>query len=611
VSNYCHYVEASTNLELFLKLHKSLFQIDGFLKQFKISDDPKPFVGKNRVFNSFDYTYSTTAYWNKLVKIYEAEDDPESFLLHHKLVFHWADWVDTSPANAFISAYDSILHEFDNDEAKLFKKINSICFGKLFDNKDSWLDEESHRQSLSVFEHVQSIGICSAIHRYYYQMLPENVVFETDFKYFKWPVKQSRLAEPLGVEGLASVYYDKPKLSSEEIANFEQNHFTAKPDLVRQLKNVSEAKNLPVKKISLKQYNNQKFEDFKQPDIDKLIKKYNSIERPTREEKKHLEFLRYSKANVGNADKFYFTFPFIQADTRAELHHYTFPWVKQIISPKERTVVVHHLVRSWFKFCEQAGVVSWFNYGNLIGWYRNSRNMPWDNDVDVQLSISDMDILGKNWNNSLIVENPEVGDRMFWFQTNPYYMQQKDNQFIDARFIDVKSGIYIDISALWHSGRDPPGEFKDIEKKESLYHCKHYNWFSHDEIFPLRRTLYEGAQAYAPNKYDAILMKFYGEKSKSATNNYDHNWQPDIGVWVPNQVCENSRIPKKRFDNSSELTLFGACNNTEVWQEWNETRKAYEIHKKEFALLQRGRNASYLSEEDLPVFRHFDYNDYR
>jgi hypothetical protein len=28
-------------------------------------------------------------------------------------------------------------------------------------------------------------------------------------------------------------------------------------------------------------------------------------------------------------DRFYFTFPFMQADTRAELHHYTFLWVKR------------------------------------------------------------------------------------------------------------------------------------------------------------------------------------------------------------------------------------------------------------------------------------------
>ncbi|ONH67504.1 Protein MNN4 [Cyberlindnera fabianii] len=611
VSNYSSFVEATKNLDYWLRLHRSFFQSKRFLNQFKLGSTPAVFVNENRVANDFHANYSSTAFLQRLNNVYKTQSNPGAYLQSHPIDFHWADWSDTQPANAFIHAYDSLLEEYDGDEDRLYGFIHKVCYAKLFDEQDPWLDDATYNQKLQVFEHLQMIGMCSAIFKHYYWTIPERVTFETDVKYFDWPVKEKRRASPYGREGLAAIYHDKDSVSPAEVAEFEAAALN-REQIAHELTHTYEEKGYPNEDLQLKSHLSQDASDFKQQDFKELLKKYENIEKPTRAERKYLDFLRYSRDNVDKANKFYFTFPNIPIDRKAELHHYNFPWIKQIISHEERIRVIHHLIRSWFKFCEHANVISWFNYGNLIGWYFNAQNLPWDNDVDVQVSINDCDKIGRYWNNTLVVENPTKGDAMYWLQTNPFYLQQNDHQVIDARYIDVKVGIYIDISALWITDREKPSYIHPKEG-EASFHCKHYQWFTYDDIFPLRRTLYEGGQAYMPNAIDEILKRWYGSKAMDDWNIFDHNWQPDIGLWVPNQICEGNKVPKKedRFDEDGQLTLYGACNNVELLNEWRHARKAYETHKKEFDLIKAGEDSTHLSEEELPVFRYFNFEDYQ
>ncbi|CCH46202.1 hypothetical protein BN7_5793 [Wickerhamomyces ciferrii] len=611
ISNYNEFVEITKNLDLYLNLNKKFFQSKEFLSHFKIpSTHSYSFINENVAHHEFNQNYSISAYLSHINNVYEHEQNPEDYLKTHKIDFHWGDWVDLAPATPFVKTYKDILHKMGNNESEVYQFVRKMCYDKLYDAKDPWLDQETYEQKLFVSEHLQDIGICSAIYKYYYATIPERVVLETDFKYFEMPVNQVRRKDPFGLDGLSRIYYNtKNEVSSKQVENFNPND---RDILVDQLQQTYYGKGFKPEDLNLKPTLTQPQEDFKKPDVPALLKTYQDISNPSREEEKYTNFLKYSVENVGKADKFYFIFPFIQIDSKAELHHYNFPWIKHIISHEERIQVIHHLIRSWFKYAEHAHIVSWFNYGNLIGWYFNAQNLPWDNDVDVQVSIQDQDKIGRFHNNTLVIENPKLGDHLFWIQTNPYYMQQKDNQFIDARYIDVKTGIYIDISALWESERAKP---KDIKPKEGeiAFHCKHYNWFVFSDIFPLRRTIYEGAQAYMPNNIEGILKRFYGNKAINNWNIFDHNWQPDIGLWVPNQICEMDLVPKTedRFDSNGELTLFGACNNTDLLEEWRNAKPTYEIHKKEHEAIKKGEDSSKFSEKDLDVFRVFKHEDYR
>lgn len=616
-ANYNNMVDASRDVTLYRKLNGALFQTKGFLRVMRATASSTLNSSTNRNLDHFHVNHSSTAYWSRLIEVYSNEKDPQLYMEQNRLPFHWADWVNTTPANPIINAYDTLVEEeFEGDDDLLFQEVNKICLNRIYDRARGPAQEfEPNVEKITVLDQLLEIGICSSIYQYYYQQLPDNIVFETEYNYFKWPVQKQRLEAPLGVDGLAKMYNRKGE--SQSLTKSEKVHFTEQSaENFRQAESLKEivanaSKGLNTDTISLQPYHNPSPEDFQMPSIDALIKEFKEKKNKTPSDERYLKFLRYSKDNVADANVFNFPYPQLHVDKDLQLHHYNYPWVKQMLSVKERSTVVHHLIRSWFKLCEQADVISWFNYGNLIGWYRYSRNLPWDTDVDVQLSIADLDKLGRHWNNSLVIENPKHGNGLFWLQTTPFYLQQNDEQFIDARYIDVKSGIYIDVSALWLSERDTPEKYRN-EPREEVYNCKHYNWFPSSMLFPLRRTLYEGGQAYTIKNYSRFLLDQYGSISKTQMNNNQYNFQEDIGMWVPDEVCTRERAPvtEDRFDSAGELTLIGACNNTVILEEWRGSKKLHAIHKEEFKLLEAGQNASHLSEHDLSWFRQFDFTEY-
>lgn len=595
MGNFHDFIEISSNVNNFIHLQKNFFKNNKFFYK-----DTSLFVNGNR--GKLDQNLTTSVYFDYIRNVYKNEKEPELYLKTHPIDFDWCDWVDCSVADPFFVNYNDFVKKlFKGNKKEMDDLIKNTCMRKVYDERDPWVDKQEYDEQLKVTEHLKSIEICGAIYKHYFVPNPQHILFETDFNYFELGVKKRKLLNRQGQDKIVKDYYKDGDLKEVKDPNF-QSH------VIKDLRKIFKDKDYKMNDYSLPKTKTQDVSVFDRPNIDDRIRQFESKESPTLKEIEYLDFLKFSKENVAKAHKFFFTFPNIRADTKAEMHHYNFPWLQEIIQHQERTKVIHHLIRTWFKFCEHAGVVSWFNYGNLIGWYFNGLNLPWDNDVDVQVSIDDLDKLGKYYNNTLIVENREIGNAIFWFYTDPFYLQQKDNQFIDARLIDANAGIYIDVSALWKD------ESKDMKPKdgEITFRCKHYNWFYFSDIFPLRRTLFEGAQGYMPNNFEVILNRFYNRVFEKL-NVFNYNYQEDLGMWVSNQICENDKIPKERFDKNEQLTLFGACNNTKLLNDYNELRPYYESHKRSLKILkEHGNTDEYFqfSEQDFPILRHFEASDY-
>ncbi|KAI1106782.1 LicD family-domain-containing protein [Jackrogersella minutella] len=77
---------------------------------------------------------------------------------------------------------------------------------------------------------------------------------------------------------------------------------------------------------------------------------------------------------------------------------------------------------------------------------------------------------------------------------------------IDARWIDVSNGLYIDITGL--AERDPAAS-------PGVWSCKNGHLYRTSELFPMRRTEFEGVPASVPFAFDKILTDEYGPRSLS------------------------------------------------------------------------------------------------
>lgn len=240
-------------------------------------------------------------------------------------------------------------------------------------------------------------------------------------------------------------------------------------------------------------------------------------------------------------------------------------------STYERQAILHRLVRTWFKLTRSLGIHSWLSHGSLLGWYWNGLCLPWDLDLDIQITMESLYKLARNYNQLLIVDVTDiegalnVGMGQFFLDVGSLIFHRgRDNgeNVIDARFIDVRTGIYIDLTALTFTDAAKKITLKekgDLElakvlasasgvatasyeelcqsraalwNSQSLYNCKNEHFYTTEEITPLSLTLFEGIEAYVPRQYEQILQREYGSKCTTSTSY--RQWQFDGELWTDN-----------------------------------------------------------------------------
>lgn len=319
------------------------------------------------------------------------------------------------------------------------------------------------------------------------------------------------------------------------------------------------------------------------------------------EDTRYLQFLEKATAEVDTADR-YFKYPWIYSDIVAgRSHHISFPFFKRYVSNRERHSVLHHMLRVWFQFAEAHGVDSWVNYGSLLGWAYNGINMPWDTDIDVQMPIAQLDRLARVANSTIVIENPRHGNAKYLFEVSPTYIRQGNGRnFIDARFIDINTGLYIDISGVSYTRHTPPPK---VQAKPSaiMVHCKNWNWHSLDELLPIRHSYFEGASVYIPNNTLSILTKKYGaDLFTSKLEFHGYEYIKHLNLWVPTNECDKKCSARvKRWDKRQDSFI----GNAWIEDEYTIASAAAERHSFLNGDIDRPREYAVEDYADLPVMR--------
>jgi len=174
---------------------------------------------------------------------------------------------------------------------------------------------------------------------------------------------------------------------------------------------------------------------------------------------------------------------------------------------------LQHLIRSYLTVFRSLGVETWLAHGTLLGWWWNGRIMPWDYDLDVQVSNATLAYLGEHHNRTThdyTYVDPATGLQMtktFLLDVNPHFLERDrgDGQnVIDARWIDTENGMFVDITGL--AERDPEGS-------PGIWSCKNFHRYRTRDLYPMRETEYEGVPATVPYAFERILIEEYGTKS--------------------------------------------------------------------------------------------------
>ncbi len=469
---------------------------------------------------------------------------------HNKdgIFFHWDDWIDLSFADHKLSSVRSI--------------GSSTCDNRLMDYSSvsaHWLESLNTKKSR---------GMC---HLYCQFAIPQKLIMTTDKSFIEIPVIGKKRSG---------------------IQHHVQNHPVTTDQLVESMTNLKINDKLVTKNIGRLQNrvnldrNDFIFDPNHEIDVlqDRLDEQSISLK-----ELKQLEFLKYANNMVDKTDR-YFKYPWIYSDiVQGHSHHIAYPFFNRFVGDRERQSILHHMIRVWFQLMESYGYQSWINYGSLLGWKFNGLNMPWDTDIDIQMPIQQLNRLAQELNKTLILENPRFGNSRYWLEVSPTFIRQGNSKnHIDARFIDISTGLYIDISALsYDHDINPP--FETTEESFPV-HCKNWNWQDLNELGPIQHAFFEGGSVYLPNNISSILSHKYGDEALNQFAFHNHFFLKDFSMWINLEHCPRPQEVSNNF-----------CNSKIIQDEFNIIKECTARHK----YLQKNNNDPKTVEmlPDLPIFR--------
>lgn len=116
--------------------------------------------------------------------------------------------------------------------------------------------------------------------------------------------------------------------------------------------------------------------------------------------------------------------------------------------------------------------------------------------------------------------------RKYLLDVNPWARERHRGDgmnIIDARWIDTRNGLYIDITGL--SELNP-------ESEPGIWSCKNKHKYRTRDLYPMRESVYEGVPARIPYAYDKILLEEYREKALVLTEYEGHVWDSQQRLWV-------------------------------------------------------------------------------
>ncbi|TQN72877.1 Protein MNN4 [Colletotrichum shisoi] len=213
--------------------------------------------------------------------------------------------------------------------------------------------------------------------------------------------------------------------------------------------------------------------------------------------------------------------------------HYDARFASKPLNETAQRDAVKVLVQTYLATLADLGVQTWLMHGSLLGWWWNKQILPWDSDADVQVTEDGITFLAAYYNmTTWYFKYPSIPrGRFFQLEVNPNYVHRAqdtsdEGNVVDARWIDMDNGLFIDVTAVRYVEDHPEGA--------GVLASKDGHEFRDTYLYPLLDTTFEGVKAKIPYKYREMLVAEYGEKALTDKEFKNHRFVDNKMEWVPN-----------------------------------------------------------------------------
>ncbi|KFG80563.1 putative mannosylphosphorylation protein (Mnn4) [Metarhizium anisopliae] len=218
----------------------------------------------------------------------------------------------------------------------------------------------------------------------------------------------------------------------------------------------------------------------------------------------------------------------------SETHHdakfaYDSRYMKQLLNKTAHRDAARTLIQSYLITCRELQVQTWLMNGSLLGWWWGKKMLPWDYSSNVQITEADLHFLAAYHNASVHFHKRKAmpKGKRFLLEISPDFTNRAQTgatDVIDARWTDLGSGLYLNITAVRYSPDHPSGE--------GVLYTKNGQQFHDTLLHPLRDTTFEGEPVKIPYRYKTMLAERYGEEALKKTHYNGHKFDTPEMQWV-------------------------------------------------------------------------------
>lgn len=256
---------------------------------------------------------------------------------------------------------------------------------------------------------------------------------------------------------------------------------------------------------------------------------------------------------------------------------------------------------------------------------------PWDADTDVQMPLRDLHRLAREFNQTLVVEN--VGHD---HQNENHQNSQNENTYqnvtfggmaaffvdvgssitvrsrangmnnIDARFIDIHTGPYVDITGLAVSDVAAPERYHTgpggavANRAAHVYNCRNHHFTLLDELSPLVMAGVQNQLGHVPLQFGVILDHEYGVAALKLRTYRGYVYLDSLRVWsAESNVRERVGAKENKRDAANPWSLLERedyvrlLSHAWLLREYMATRSFTGYHEAQMRRLLWGRVADY------------------
>ena len=204
------------------------------------------------------------------------------------------------------------------------------------------------------------------------------------------------------------------------------------------------------------------------------------------------------------------------------------------------------ILKLWNEFTKECGIEYWACGGTLLGAVRHSGFIPWDNDIDVCIMLSDFKKVKKNLNGHPILKyyECECGLRIYIKNDkNNHRDNDNDNDdsetfpFMDIFICDYYNKITVKYCGFLSSHGEPTWFMSDLFPNEHIYTS---------ELYPLKQVAFEDTTIMVPNNQINVLYRNFSDKCLTICKISNH-------VGLHESLIKNKKIQEEQYNFSRNL----------------------------------------------------------